>query len=65
MKTLKVEGMSCKHCVMAVEKALNGIDGVSGVNVDLDKGEVSFDEADSVNMDAVTQAIEKAGYQVG
>lgn len=65
MKKIKVGGMSCKHCVMAVEKALNGIDGVSGVNVDLDKGEVSYEETVSVNPDAVTQAIEKAGYTVG
>lgn len=65
MKTIKVEGMSCNHCVMAVEKAVNAIDGVTGVKVDLDKGEVSFEEGGSVNMDAVVQAIEKAGYKVG
>ena len=65
MKTIKVEGMSCKHCVMAVEKALNGIDGVTGVNVDLNKGEVSYNDAGSVNENVVKQAIEKAGYTVG
>ncbi len=65
MRTIKVEGMSCKHCVMAVEKALNGIDGVTGVNVDLDKGEVSYNDTGSVNENVVKQAIEKAGYTVG
>lgn len=65
MKTIKVQGMSCNHCVMAVEKALNGIGGVTGVKVDLNKGEVSFEEQGTVAMDAVKQAIEKAGYTVG
>ena len=33
--TLKVGGMSCSHCVGAVTKALQGVDGVKGAQVDL------------------------------
>ena len=33
--TLKVEGMSCSHCVNAVSNAVTALAGVSGVNVDL------------------------------
>jgi len=62
--TIKIEGMSCNHCVMAVQKALSGIDGARNVNVDLQKGEATFDEAAPVDMNAVREAVKKAGYHV-
>ena len=34
-KTLKLEGMTCGHCVASVTKELQKIDGVSDVSVDL------------------------------
>jgi copper chaperone len=64
MPTIKIKGMSCQHCVMAVQKALGGIDGVTNVNVDLEKGEATFDEAAPVEMNTVSEAVKKAGYQV-
>ena len=30
-KEFKIEGMSCNHCRMHVEKALNGVEGVKAV----------------------------------
>ena len=65
MKTIKVKGMTCNHCVMAVEKALNAIDGISDVKVDLDRGEASFEQDATVDIKAVHQAIAKAGYEIG
>ena len=65
MATVKVKGMSCNHCVMSVTKALNEIDGIKNVKVDLNKGEASFDEVKPVSMDTVKERIEKAGYEVG
>ncbi len=64
MAVVKIQGMSCQHCVMAVEKALGTIDGITNLKVDLAKGEAAFDEAAPVDMNAVKEAIEKAGYQV-
>jgi copper chaperone len=63
--TLRIQGMSCNHCVMAVSKALGKIDGISDVNVDLAKGEATFNKTDSVNMDYVKKQIEQEGYTVG
>lgn len=63
--TLKIEGMSCNHCVMAATKALGKIDGISDVNVDLAKGEATFNKTDSVNMDHVKKQIEHEGFTVG
>jgi copper chaperone len=63
--TVKIKGMSCSHCVMAVTKALNQIDGISDVQVDLEKGEATLDHGTSVDMARIKQEIEKAGYEFG
>jgi len=65
MRTIKIKGMSCKHCVMAVTKVLSGIEGIKDVRVDLEKGEASFEEERPVDMETVRQKIVKAGYEIG
>jgi copper ion binding protein len=62
--TVKVNGMSCGHCSMAVTKALGEIEGLSNVNVNLEQGTASFDSAKPVDMKKITEKIEKAGYEV-
>ena len=64
MATIKITGMSCQHCVMAVTKALSGIDGISNVKVNLEKGEASFDETKPVDMLVIREHIRKAGFEV-
>jgi len=64
MKTIKINGMSCNHCVMAVTKVLNEIQGIENTQINLNKGEASFDEKTTVDMKDVRERIEKAGYQV-
>ena len=64
MKTIKIKGMTCNHCVMAVTKALEKIDGVKNVKVDLTKAEATFDEVNPVDMEVVKERIRKAGYDV-
>jgi copper chaperone len=65
MKIIKVKGMSCNHCVMAVTKALKAIDGVDRVAVSLETGEANFDETKPVDMSVVRENIRKAGYELG
>jgi len=65
MKTIKIKGMSCQHCVQAVEKALGTIDGVSQIKVDLAKGEASFAESKPVEEQVIRDCIKKAGYELG
>ncbi|MEL4304621.1 copper ion binding protein [Methanococcoides sp. LMO-2] len=62
--TIKVEGMSCGHCQMAVTKAISGLEGVSSVDVDLEKGEaaVSYDPQ-STDIEAIKKAVNDAGYK--
>lgn len=60
MTTIKVQGMKCQHCSGSVQKALENLDGISGVKVDLDTGLVSFDG--TANEELVKTAVEKAGF---
>ncbi len=62
--TLKVKGMSCQHCVMSITKALGQLEGIQNLRVDLQKGEVRFDNTASVSMDRIERAITAAGYEV-
>lgn len=64
-KTVKINGMSCNHCVMAVTNALNEVQGLSEVQVDLASGEATFEAKETVDMKEVAKQIEKAGYELG
>lgn len=43
MGTIKIKGMSCQHCVGSVKEALEKVDGIENVVVDLESGEAKFD----------------------
>ena len=62
MKTVKIKGMSCQHCVASTTKTLEGLAGVSNVQVDLDKGEARYEG--NVDSQTVKEAIEKIGFEV-
>jgi copper chaperone len=63
--TLNVEGMSCNHCVVSIEGALNKLEGVSSAKVSLEDNQVSvaFDES-VVSLDKVKETIEDQGYDI-
>jgi copper chaperone len=61
---LKVKGMSCQHCVMSVTRALNQLEGIQNVQVDLQKEEVRFDNTKALALNRIEKAIEEAGYEV-
>ena len=64
MKKIKIQGMSCNHCVMAVTKALSGIEGIRDVQVDLKTGEATFEETAPVDPEVIKEKIADAGYEV-
>lgn len=65
MKSIKIKGMSCHHCVMEVTKALSSIDGIKNVSVDLDSNLATYEETKPVDSKIVAEAVKKAGYEVG
>jgi copper chaperone CopZ len=62
MKTIKIEGMMCKHCVAHVEKALSAVAGVASVSVSLENGEALV-EGEGIANEAIVAAIAEAGYE--
>ncbi len=63
MEKLKIEGMHCGNCTTSVTRALEAIDGISSVHVDLEKQEASFDN-NGVAKEELKAAIEAIGFDV-
>jgi copper chaperone len=65
IQTLNVEGMSCSHCENAVKKSVGALNGVDNVTVDLKGKKVMVEyNAESINIEAIKEAIEDQGYEV-
>jgi copper ion binding protein len=59
-----VRGMTCDHCAGAVTAEVTKIPGVTGVQVDVAAGRLTVEADQPVPADAVTEAVEEAGYEV-
>ncbi|AIK38768.1 copper chaperone CopZ [Bacillus pseudomycoides] len=63
--TLNVQGMTCNHCKMAVTNALQELNGVNGVAVELQAGTVAVEyDEEKVNIEQLKDAIEEQGYDI-
>ena len=60
---LQVEGMSCNHCKMSVEKAVKELGGEAVVNLAEKTVTVSFDSA-KTNLEDIITELEDLGYDV-
>jgi copper ion binding protein len=63
IRTYQVAGMSCQHCVNAVQGGVGKLAGVSSVDVDLSQGAVTV-SGDGLDDTAIRAAIDEAGYEV-
>lgn len=61
MIRLKIEGMTCGHCVQHVKTALLGVPGVQGAEVDLKGG--SAQVTGQADPSALIAAVEEEGFQ--
>lgn len=61
MTRLKIDGMTCGHCVMHVKNALSAVPGVTGAQVDLAQGEARVEGA--ADPRALVAAVEEEGYR--
>ncbi|WP_255350347.1 heavy-metal-associated domain-containing protein [Methanosarcina sp. 2.H.A.1B.4] len=63
-ETIKVEGMSCGHCVMRVKKAIEGLEGVTKVDVSLENKQavVEFDEG-KIDVEKIKAVVKETGYE--
>jgi Cu+-exporting ATPase len=61
VRTLRVHGMECAGCAVAVRRALEGVSGAAGVEVDLAAGLARV--GGGVTEQALVSAVERAGYR--
>jgi copper chaperone len=59
--TLKISGMTCNHCVMAVSKALQEVAGVEKVEVSLERGEAKV--SGSAPRERLVAVVKEEGYE--
>jgi copper chaperone len=62
-KQLKISGMSCHHCVMAVQRELGKIPSLEVKDVHIGAARVVYDEA-KVDLRRIQEAVSDAGYTV-
>lgn len=58
-----IQGMTCNHCVMRVQKALSEVPGVTKASVTLQPGQAKVDyDENAASAAAMAAAVAKAGY---
>lgn len=64
-KVLKINGMTCQMCVKHVTRALEGVEGVTHVEVNLEPGiaQVTYDPT-VTDLPALQEAVAEAGYEL-
>ncbi len=62
-KVITVNGMSCNHCKMSVEKALKGVEGVEDAVVDLDAKTATVTLNADVTDEAMFEAIKAKDFE--
>lgn len=62
---LKVEGMSCEHCVKAIKRCLSEFDGIGEVEVNLNEKKVNIEyDKNKVTLEEIKNIIDEEGYEV-
>jgi copper chaperone len=63
--TLKVNGMSCGHCVKAIEGSVGELQGVKSVSVHLKEGNVDVEfNPSEASLEKIKETIDDQGYDV-
>jgi len=63
-KTIVIEGMSCTNCARHVTAALQELNGVTSVRVDLEARKAVIETDNDIADKDIIDAIDDAGYQV-
>ncbi len=59
---LRIEGMTCGHCVKHVDRALRALAGVEDVAIELEAGRARVRHDDRCTVAALRAAVSEAGY---
>jgi copper ion binding protein len=61
---ITVKGMTCEHCVSAVQQEIGSLPGVTEVEVELDTGTVRVTADPPPGLRALRDAVDAAGYEL-
>ncbi len=61
--TIHIDGMSCMHCVTRVKKAIEKLNGIRGLTVEVGVASIDFDES-VVTQDDIKETITLLGYKI-
>jgi copper chaperone CopZ len=59
-----VSGMHCHHCVSSVTEEVSAVNGVTGVKVDLDSGQLIVISDTDIPFERIETAVDEAGYSL-
>lgn len=62
---VKIEGMSCKMCVLAIKKSLKDVKGIKKADISLEKGIAVIETDDNVKSEQILKAIQRSGMYKG
>ena len=62
-RTLKIQGMSCGHCVKALKKELEKIEGLTVHSVEIGSAEVSWNGKE-IDDTVLAAAVNEAGFRL-
>ena len=60
---MKIDGMSCQHCVMSVKKAVDAVEGIISSEVSVGSAKILYDDI-KTDRNAFVKAVQDAGYKV-
>ena len=60
---MKIDGMSCQHCVMSVKKAVDAVEGINSSEVSVGSAKILYDDI-KTDRNAFVKAVQDAGYKV-
>ncbi|WP_413828240.1 heavy-metal-associated domain-containing protein [Methanobrevibacter sp. UBA46] len=64
-KDIKVDGMHCNSCVLAVQNSLEDVEGILKANADLDSGIVKLElDSDNVSSEDINEAVKEVGFKL-
>lgn len=64
IKTVKIEGMSCSHCISRVAAALMGLDGVENAEMSLENKTAVLTLSKDVSDDVIRETVDDTGFDV-
>ncbi len=63
-KIIYIEGMQCNHCKMSVEKALDKLEGINKVEVNLENKNAVIELEKKIDNNKIKEVIKEAGFEV-